>query len=244
MRTSVWSPRSDRSPGSLPRGRREQVSSLSLPHLFSAARPQPPSCRQTRSARNGAPRARPRTVPRNVTRSRFCRPRFACAAPRSSSVPAARLRSRRNSAFIFRGSAPTRRSTKTTHPCRRAAEVPRLLSRPTPFAPHSVPPNTPHTRFRADHRRRARRAGVSWPHDRHETARNARHASLIQIRALSIASIGICVRLCGSSPGRRHASALNRTRFRHATITSQVATDERRSLRPLLLREPAGRVDR
>jgi len=116
---------------------------------------------------------------------------------------------------------------------------------PDSIAPHSVPPNTPHTRLRADHRRRrrGRRAGVSWPHDRHETARSARHASLIQIRALSIASIRICVRWCASWPDRRHASALSRRRSRHVTITSQVATDESRCLRSLLLREPAGRID-
>jgi hypothetical protein len=50
--------------------------------------------------------------------------------------------------------------------------------------------------------------------------------------------------LCASWPGRRHASALSRRRSCHVTITSQVATDESRCLRSLLLGEPAGRIDR
>ena len=109
--------------------------------------------------------------------------------------------------------------------------------------PHPVPPRVPQEVLRRS-RRRERHAGVSCPHVHHETARNAQHACLMPRRALSIASIRICVRWCDSWPGRRHASALSRTRSRHVTITSQVATDEGRSLRSLLLREPAGRIDR
>ena len=124
--------------------------------------------------------------------------------------------------------------------CRRGSTAPEASDL---TAPHSVPPKTPHTMLRADRRRRGCRAGVSWPHDRHETIRSARHAWLIQIRALSIASIRICVRWCASWPGRRHASALSKTRLRHVTITSQVVTDESRCLRSLLVREPAGRID-
>ena len=219
------------------------MSSPSLPLLFSVAQSHPPSCRQTRSARNGALGARLRHNP-PVSNSwpvlssevRACARRITGGASTTYVVPKLgfHLPEGRTKAALYGDQSPV-------SACRRGSTAPEASDL---TAPHSVPPNTPHTKLRADRRRRGCRAGVSWLHDRHETVGNAWHASPIQSRASSNASIRICVRLCDSWPGRRHASALSRRRSRLVTFSPQVASDVGRCLRSLLLGEPAGRINR
>jgi hypothetical protein len=145
-----------------------------------------------REAHGTAPQGHdPRTILQHPTRRRFCHPRFGRLPGESPAAPA-RHTSRRNPVSIFRGSVPTRRSAKTSQPVGTLQGI-NTPESPDSTTPHSVPPSNPHIARRADRHRRARRAGVSWPHVHRETARDAQHACLMPHRALSIASIRICV---------------------------------------------------
>jgi hypothetical protein len=114
---------------------------------------------------------------------------------------------------------------------------------PDSTRPHPVPPRVPYEVLRRS-RRRERHAGVSCPHVHHETARNAQHACLMPRRALSIVLMRTCVLWYAFWRAKQHANAL-RGRWPHEVLVAPQGTgDESRSLRSLLLREPAGRIDR